>query len=97
MLFTNTSNQSKSAGSAGGVGCGNPVCLAFGDVDSLGVAELAAELSLLGCCESRMAARKAKLLAELAGRSSSGDAQQVATSELLNYERGCECHTLSIR
>ena len=70
-----------------GVGCGNPVCLAFGDVDSLGVAELTAELSLLGQSESRMAARKAKLLAAISRLSSSGDAQQLVVGELLVSKR----------
>ncbi len=87
MLFTDTSINTKTATSDDGLGCGNPTCLAFGDIASLGDAGLAVELSLLGRCESRLAARKAKLLAELARRSSSGDAQQVATSELLISRR----------
>ena len=87
MLFTDTSTNTKAATSGDGLGCGNPTCVAFGDVVSLSDAGLTAELSLLGRCESRLAARKAKLLAELARRSSSGDAQQVVTSELLISKR----------
>ena len=96
MLFTDTSIKLSSKKAAGGVGCGNPVCLPSGDVASLSDVGLTAELSLLGCCESRLAARKAKLLAELASRSSSGDVQQVAASELLSFEGGCECHTMHV-
>ncbi len=87
MLFTDTSTNVKSKTPAGRVGCGNPVCLAFGDVDSLGVSELTAELSLLGRSESRMAARKAKLLAAISRLSSSGDAQQLVVGELLVSKR----------
>ncbi len=87
MLFTDTSTNKESKEPAGKVGCGNPVCLAFGDVDSLGVAELTAELSLLGRSESRMAAHKAKLLAAISRLSSSGDAQQLVVGELLISKR----------
>ena len=87
MLFTDTSSKPKAAKTGKAVTCGNPTCVAFGDVVSLSDAGLTAELSLLGRCESRLAARKAKLLAELARRSSSGDAQQVVTSELLISRR----------
>ncbi len=87
MLFKDTSTNKKTTPSGDGLGCGNPVCVAFGDVVSLSDAGLTAELSLLGRCESRIAARKAKLLAELARRSSSGDAQQVVVGELLISKR----------
>ena len=87
MLFTNTSTNTKATPSGDGLGCGYPACVAFGDVESLSDAGLTAELSLLGRYESRLAARKAKLLAELAQRSSSGDAQQVVVGELLISKR----------
>ncbi len=87
MLFTDTPTNIKSKKPAGGVGCGNDVCVAFGDIASLSDSGLACELSLLGRFESRLAARKAKLLAEISRRSSAGDAQQVATGELLISKR----------
>ena len=96
MLFTDTSTNMKSKKPAGQVGCSNPVCLPLGEIASLSDAGLTAELSLLDRSESRLAARKAKLLAELANRSSGGDAQQLATSELTSFEHACECHTVHV-
>ena len=86
----------KSKKPAGKVGCGNDVCLPFGDIASLSDAGLTSEFALLGRSESRLAARKAKLFAELASRSSSGDAQQIVTGELTSFEHGCECHTVQV-
>ena len=93
MLFTDTSTNMKSKKPTGKVGCGNDVCLPFGDIASLSDAGLTSELSLLGRYESRLAARKAKVFAELASRSSSGNAQQVATPELTSFDRNYQCHT----
>ena len=87
MLFTDTSTNVESKKSAGGVGCGNDLCVAFGEVALLSDSGLSSELSLLGRFESRLAARKAKLLAEISRRTSSGDAQQVVVDELLVSRR----------
>ncbi len=87
MLFTDISTNMKSKKAAHRVGCGNPICLAFDDIASLSDSGLASELSLLGRFESRLAARKAKLLSEISRRFCSGDAQQVAAGELLISRR----------
>ncbi len=87
MLFKDTSINMNTKKPAGGLGCGNDLCVAFGDIASLSDAGLGVELSLLGRYESRLAARKAKLLAELSRRSSSADAQQVVVGELLISKR----------
>ncbi len=87
MLFTDTSTNTNAKSLGGVLGCGNDLCVAFGDIGSLSDSGLTSELSLLGRYESRLAARKAKLLAELSRRSSSVDAQNVVVGELLISRR----------
>ncbi len=48
MLFTDTSTNIEFEKPDGGVGCGNPICLAFGEIALLSDSRLVSELSLLG-------------------------------------------------
>lgn len=75
------------ASSGTGVGCKSPVCV--GAVDEAGLSDeaLSARLGLIGRCESRLAAMKSRVLAEVGNRHSTATAVRVAGEELRSSRR----------
>ncbi len=73
--------------SAEGVGCGRAVCVGVVDVAGLSEQGLRAQLQLVGRGESRLAAMKSQILGELGRRTSTIDAQLIASDELLSSKR----------
>ena len=70
------------ASGCGGGGCGALVCVAGSDVGELSDGGLRRELGVVGQAESRLAAYKAEVLAEVARRSDTAGAKRVAREVL---------------
>ena len=70
-----------------GTGCGEDLSVAAVDVAGLGDEGLSSRLSLIGRAESRLAAMKSQVLAEVERRHDATAAQRVARDELQSSAR----------
>ena len=77
----------QAAGGGSDGGCGNAVCIGPVDVTELSEQTLRQRLKLVGRSESRLAAMKSQVLAELGRRTTPADARLIASNELLSSKR----------
>lgn len=75
------------AGGSSDGGCGNAVCIGSVDVAELSEQTLRQRLKLVGRSESRLAAMKSQILAELGRRTTPADARLIASDDLLSSKR----------
>lgn len=67
--------------------CQNAVCIGVVDLAALSERELRSRLGVVGRSESRLAAMKSQILAELGRRTNTAEAQRIARDELLSSRR----------
>lgn len=82
-----TAGRCDGAGVGSGAVCGSAVCVGAVDEAALSDDGLRERLGLIGRCESRLAAMKARVLAELGNRHNTATAVRVAGEELRSSRR----------
>lgn len=87
MQSAPTLDSPQAAGGGSDGGCGNAVCIGPVDVAELSEETLRQRLKLVGRGESRLAAMKSQILAELGRRTTPADARMIASDELLSSKR----------
>ena len=84
---SNLCDTDSGAGVGGDRSCGSAVCVGEFGVTGLSEESLLSRLSLVGRAESRLAAMKSQVLAEISRRDSAAAAQRIARDELQSSKR----------